>query len=267
MKIIDGMWKLLNSRLIGYVILGILALFLIGTCSRNSGLKDDIERQKNNIYALTDTIRNQRTSSGELRASIQGYIANAKELEAYNKELADQVKAETGKVITLNNIVFRLQQDTAQLKQYIDSLLTIIHDPVQVNDSTWYIDWTLSYTYDANNYDRYSGRTVVGVIGDSALLKDIKLSHNGTSLLNRDSQMKITWGQTMEGKGLRVFAQTAHPAFKAQLLEGVYVDYGTKRRWFTGFGVGPQAGTGWSFIQGKPTLYLGIGVQYNVYQW
>lgn len=267
MKALKMVWDFLNSRVGGYVILFLLVVFLIGTCKRSSSLRDDIQRHQNNVEALTDKLREERTHSGELRASIQGYVANTRELEIYNRELAEQVKNERGKVITLNNIVFNLRQDVDDLNKYIDELLTKFNEPVQVDDSTWRVDWNLAYTYDEYNYDRYTGRTIIGLTGDVNLLRDITLNHRGTSLLNRDSQMRLTWGQTEEDGKLRVYAQTAHPAFRAQLLEGVYVDYPAKRNWFTGISVGPHVGMSWNFNESRVITYVGVGLQYNIYHW
>ena len=40
-----------------------------------------------------------------------------------------------------------------------------------------------------------------------------------------------------------------------------------KQHWFTGFGVGPNISMGWDFMESKPSLIVGVGVQYNIYQW
>ncbi len=87
----------------------------------------------------------------------------------------------------------------------------------------------------------------------------------------RESQIGLIWGQKWEGRGkdkrLKVYAQTAHPAFQTKLLEGTYVDYPKKRRWFTGLGIGPQFGVGYDFLNNQPAITIGLGIQYNIYQW
>lgn len=261
------LWSFINSKLFGYLIIIIIAIILVGTCSNNSNLRKEAKITQQNIEASQDTLVQERLKNGELQASIQGYQADSKELELFNKKLADQVKAEKGKVITLNNIVFHLKQDTADLQEYINNLLSFYGDPKKINDSTWNVDWTLAYTYDSSNYDIFKGRTQIGMRGDSSCFRKIDLAHNRTSLLERDSKMSLTWGQKYEDGKVKVFARTSHPAFQAQLLEGVYVDYPKKKHWFTGFGVGPTLNIGYDFMNQKPALILGVGVHYNIYNW
>jgi len=267
MKILKSIWKFFNSKIFGYTVIAVVILLLVGTCGRNSNLKEEVKRKDQNLIASNDTLKTERLKNGDLQVSINGYMANAKELESFNEDLANQVKKEKGKVITLNNIVFHLKQDTADLQAYINELLSKFETPEKVNDSTWNVDWTLVYTYDSDNYDIFNGRTQVGLRGPESFLKDITLTHNKTSLLNRDSKMSLTWGQKYEDKKLKVFAQTSHPAFQTQLLEGVYVDYPSKRHWFSGFGIGPSVNLGYDFLHNQPAIIVGIGLQYNIYNW
>ena len=193
-------------------------------------------------------------------------LVNQKKVNIKNSPLVCLIK----KAILIkipNNIIFRLRQDTTDLKNYIDSLYTIMGDPVKVNDSTWHIDWSIAYIYDEYNYDRYSGRTRIGLRGIGEFLDDVIIFHQGTSLLERDSQIRLTWGQKYENGGVRIFARTAHPAFEAQFLEGVYVDYPRKRNWFTGFGIGPSINIGWDVVNSRPALIIGGGIHYSIYQW
>ncbi|GAF99188.1 unnamed protein product, partial [marine sediment metagenome] len=204
--------------------------------------------------------------NGDLVASKSAYIANEKELKEFNAGLAKQLKDEKGKVVTFNNIVFQLRQDSADLQKNLADLKSEYEKPKQVNDSTWNVDWLLSYVYDSTNYDIFDGRTQVGLRGPEGYFKDITLTHNKTWMLNRNSQIGLTWGQKYEDGKLKVFAKTAHPAFQAQLLEGTYVDYPKKRHWFTGFGIGPQLSVGYDFLHNQPAFMIGVGIHYNIYQ-
>ena len=145
MKFLKSLWKFINSKVFGYILIAVAILLLVGTCGRNANLKEEAERSHQNLIASNDTIKIERLKNGDLQVSIGGYIANEKELREFNEDLANQVKAQTGKVITLNNIVFHLKQDTTELRRYIDSLLTKFKEPEQINDSTWNVDWVISY--------------------------------------------------------------------------------------------------------------------------
>jgi len=270
-KVFDIIWKFVNSKIFGYICLVAFIILFVGTCGRNSSLRDDAAIKDQNIAALTDSIKTVMLKNGDLQVSKNAYMASAKELKAFNEELSDAVKAQKGKVVTLNRIVFQLKQDTTDLQKYIDELLAKYEKPKKVNDSTWNVDWTLPFVYDSTNYDIFTGRTQVGIRGPKSYFPEIDLTHNKTWLLNRESQIGLTWGQKWEGTGkdkkLKVYAQTAHPAFETKLLEGTYVDYPKKRHWFTGFGVGPQVGIGYDFLHNQPAFTVGLGIQYNIYQW
>jgi hypothetical protein len=268
-KFLEKVWKFINSRIFGYIVVILLIVFFIGTCNRVNNLKDELKRKDQNISALTDSITTVKLKNGDLQVSINGYIATEKELRQYNSELADAVKAQKGKVITLNQIVFNLKQDTSELRKYIRELEKP-EPPKPENDSTWRVFWNLNYVYDSTNYDIFRGMTRIRLNGP-VLLQNVSVSHLNTELTYRDSQIGLTWGQKWEGTGknkrLKVYAETAHPAFSAKLLQGTYVDYPTKRHWFTGFGVGPQIGVGYNPITNGAVIYGGIGIHYNVYQW
>ncbi len=268
METLRKIFEFLNSKIFGYILVAILTIFIINMCNRNNSLEEEINRKNNNIEALSDTLKQEQLKSGELQASIQGFIAKNEELRLLNEDLYEQVEEEKGNVITLTNIIFKLQQDTTDLRKYIDSLKTFYEDPIQINDTVWEVNWSLAFTYDEYNYDAYSGRTTIGVF----LPEDnLRITHIGTEMLDRDSQMRLTWGQTIEDGRLRIFARTAHPAFKAQLLEGVYVDYGDleelRRNWFTGFGLGPSLTIGYDVINQRPTFVIGASIHYNIFQW
>jgi len=267
MKNLKTIWNFINSKFFGYILIAVFITLFIGTCSKNSSLKEESAMKDQNISALTDTIRTEKLKNEIIQVSINGYIADAKELEKYDKDLAKQVNDQKGKIVTLNNIVFHLKQDTTELRKYIDSLLTKFKEPEQINDSTWNVDWVISYVYDIDNYDIFDGRTQIGLRGDTEAFKGITFYHNKTLMLNRDSKMSLTWGQKYEGNRLKVFAQTTHPAFKAQLLEGTYVKPYKTKKWFTGFGIGPSLNVGWDFLHNQPSTTIGLSIHYNIFSW
>lgn len=266
MKVLNVIWGFLNSKVFGYVLIGITLFFLLGTCGRISDLKEEDKKKEQNISALTDSIKTVVKKNGDLEVSIDGYVATAKELKDFNERLSEQVKQQKGKVITLNNIVFRLKQDSTDLANALDDLKAKYGDPEKVNDSTYNFPWTLPYVYDSTNYDIFTGKTQVGLRGQYDPNKII-LTHNKTWGVNRESQVGLTWGQKYVDGKLKVYATTSHPGFKAKLLEGVYVDYPEKQHWLTGFGVGPQFGVGYDFLNNQPAFTIGIGIQYNIFQW
>jgi len=269
MEALNKIWKFVNSKIFGYILIAVIAIFLVGTCGRVSNLKEEARIKDQNMSALSDSIKTVILKNGDLQVSRDAFMADAKELRLFNAELSDAVKLQTGKVVTLNRIIFQLKQDTAELRAFIRNLPDP-KPPEQENDSSWNVSWALNYVYDSTNYDLFTGRTRIGLRGPLDLSK-ITVIHNGTELLTRNSQIGLIWGQKWEGKGkdkkLRVYAQTAHPAFQTQLLEGTYVDYPKKRHWFTGFGVGPTLNIGYDFLNNQPAVVVGVGIHYSIYQW
>jgi len=267
-KYLNIIWNFLNSKVFTYIVIIIAIIILVSTCSKNEKLKDEVTRNNQNISALTDTIITIKTKNGNLQSSINGYIVSEKELKDLNKNLYNLVDQQKGKVITLNNIIFQLKQDTSDLNRYINENKT---PPEKINDSTYDINWTLSYIYDSLNYDIYKGQTRIGLTGNSLFLKEVKIKHNYTKLLDRESQINLIWGQKWEkinGENkLRIFAESAHPAYRAKLLEGVYVDYPKQKHWFTGFGIGPGIIIGYDVLHARPALVFGIDFHYTIYQW
>lgn len=272
-KILNMIWKFLNSRLFAYIGIVLLVILFVGNCNRISDLNDTISTKNKNIEVLNDTVKTVKLKNGDLQSTVGSFQAKNKELKLLNESLYNEVKKRKTEVVTLNRIVFQLKQDTSDLQKYIDYLEGIINNPPpeKLNDTTWNIPWNMKFSYDSLNYDFYSGVTTVGLRGQLAYINDILLTNEGTRMLNRESQMELIWGQEYEGKGknrkLRVYAETAHPAFITKLLEGTYVDYPEKRHWFTGFGIGPNLGVGYDFINSQPTLTVGLGIHYSIYSW
>ena len=74
-KFLEGLWKFLNSKVFGYVVVALLIVFLAGQCKRNVDHQNEDIKQEQNISALGDTIKIERQKNGELLTSIDGYIS------------------------------------------------------------------------------------------------------------------------------------------------------------------------------------------------
>jgi len=265
-KILKSIWKFINSKIFGYILILAFAVLFLGTCNKNNDLKNESSKKDQNISALIDSVQTIHLKNGVLEVSINGFLATSKELKEFNLNLSNQLKKERGKVITYSNIIFELNQNYTDLQKTFDSLKAEFNKPIQTNDSTWNVTWTLPFMYDSLNYDIFEGTTVVGVRASEIDLKSISLVHNWTFMNNRNSSMSMTWGQKYENGKLKVFARTLHPAFSAKLLEGTYVDYPKEKHWFSGFGIGPTFNIGYDFLHNQPAVVVGIGINYNIYQ-
>jgi hypothetical protein len=245
-------------------------MFAAGQCKRILDQNTQIQINEQNESALNDQLKTEKTKNGQLLVSIDGYIATEKELKSLSNKLWQEVNDQKGKVISLTNVVIRLQQDSIQLQKTIDHLRTVIGELRKINDSTYEAPWTLAYTYDSLNYDVFAGRTQIGITSKDPLL----LRHKNTYMFNRTTQISLTWGQKVEKGKLRIFVESSYPGFTVKSLEGVLIDPNTnplmrdlmkKRHWFTGFGIGPNISTGWNVLEAKPALIIGVGLHYNIY--
>lgn len=268
---LKGVWTFLNSRIFVIILIVVLLIFAAGECRRIQSLKDEVNVHDQNISALTDSLKFERTKNGALLVSVDGYIATEKELKKLNKNLWDEVNAQKGKVISLTNVIIVLKQDSAELAKTVDKLNTIIGAMQQINDSTFVAPWTLAYTYDSTNYDVFRGRTQIGVVSKDPFV----LRHKNTYLLERKTQIELTWGEKVEKGKLRIFVKSNYPGFTVKSMEGVLIDPNNnplfkdlmkKRHWFTGFGIGPELTTGWNILQAKPAIVVGVGIHYNIYE-
>jgi len=67
MKILNKIWKIINSKFFGYIVLGIFLIFFISMCNKGTNLKEDNARKDQNISAMSDTITESRRSKKSKR--------------------------------------------------------------------------------------------------------------------------------------------------------------------------------------------------------
>jgi len=286
----------LKSKTFLVIMVIIMALSLGRSCAKTRDMERKNKKQEQNIAALTDTIRMEKTKSGKQEVTIAGFVVSTKELEKLNKDLSNELKDQKGRVISLGKIIFQLKQDTAVLRARINYLESIMSQPIQINDSTYNIPWLLKYDWDSTNYDIYKGQTSIGITAKKPvsifLLSDNKtyntqfdnqfnasfdLKHNKTELLERTTQIDLTFGQEIIDHQLRVFVKTRYPGFSAKSLAGVLIDPNTnpyikglmkKKKWFPNtwsVGIGPSLG--YNILTFKPYLGIGVNINYNLLQW
>jgi len=267
-KILNIIWKFINSKIFMYAL---LILFILNMCSKNSDLKRENLKHEQNIEAADSTIKIYKNKNGTLTAEKTIWILSKKELKKKNNELSDLANNQTGKLISLNNTILRLRQDTSILHDSIRYLTSIIGTPVQINATTWLLPWELRYKWDAKNYDIFKGHTIVEVDTNTYII-----SHKNTLLDKRDSRIDLTFGEKVNDGKFNVYISSKYPGLTPESMKGVFIDPNTnkdikslieKNHWFTGFGVGPSFGLGYDFIHNQPTIVIGIGIHYNIFQW
>ena len=260
----------LKSRIFTIILIIALLIFAAIQCSRINTLKLKADVANINIVALQDSIHTEKTKNGELEASKAIFISTISDLESLNKSLYDKVKAQSGSIISLNNTVIRLVQDSAMLAKYLDEKDKIIAKLIQIDSNTFMAAWTLPFKYDSLNFDIISGKTYIGVISKNPL----ELAHINTEIIKRISQIDVTFGERVLKGKYQVYIQSAFPGFTVKSLDGFMTDPNsnkyikslmTKPHWFTGFSVDVGVTPGYNITTGKFGITLGPTLSWNVY--
>jgi len=293
---IYGTINFFRSKTFLVIVVVVIALGFGRSCAKVR----DLERQNNikeqNIIALRDTVRMERTKSGTLEATVAGYISSEKDLKKLNTDLYNEVQDQKGNVISLNKIVFQLKQDAAELRKHINYLESIMSQPIQLNDSVYCIPWQLNYVWDSTNFDIYKGETTIGIVARQSvplsILKGSKpliyqfdntfnglfeLKHYNTEVIERTTQIDMSFGQEIVDDRLRVFVTTKYPGFTAMSMQGWMIDPNTdpdikklmkKKKWIPNtWSVGGGPSFGYNVLTGKPYLGIGVNINYNLLQW
>lgn len=272
-KILNVFWKFINSKIFLYALFALLALFVLGTCGKNSNLKIENDKHKQNIAAADGVINIYKNKNGILTAEKDVWILSKKELKKKNNELSDLADNQKGRLISLNNVVLGLKQNESILHDSINYLTSIISEPIQIDETTWSLSWELEYKWDSKNYDKFKGHTIVEVDTNTFVV-----THKNTLLDERDSRIDLTFGNKVVDGKYNVYITSKYPGLTPESLKGVFIDPNTnkdikrlieKRHWFTGFGVGPSFSFGYNpNPEDKPfSLVIGASLHYNIYQW
>jgi len=263
-------WAFVKTQLfLAIVVIGLIIYMLIQHSRINEFQRKEAISNQNQI-ALTDSLKNERLKSGALQTSIAGYVSTEKDLKNLNKDLYAKVKEQSGKVISLNNAVIQLIQDTNTLRKYLVEKDKIIGELVKVDSNTFVAEWTLPFKYDLTNFDIFTGKTTIKILKKNPLI----LKHVDTELTKRVTQIDITWGQKVEKDKLRIFIQSKYPGFTVEQLSGVLIDPSSnpffkdlmkKKHWFQGFSIGLGTAAGFNVTKGGYGLVIGPVLSWNIY--
>ena len=277
-----GAWTLLNSKVFFAVVIVLLFIFGLNQCSTKRDLKVDNAKLEQNVVAARDSVYTFMTKNGQLQSEKAIYIKSEKELKEENSDLYKRIKNQDGSIISLNRAIVRFEQNEKILNDSINTLNKIIGKAVQVDKNTWMIPWQLNYDWDATNHDYFKGQTFVSVDinpdGSFKLKSDgsLNIKHDNTRLLNRDSQIDLEFGEKVVDGKYNVYIQTKYPGFKAEQMEGVFIDPNTnkdiqslikKDHWFTGFSIGISVTPGYDVIGQKAAIVVGPSLTYNIFSW
>lgn len=275
MNILNKIWKFINSRIFGYVLVGGLIIFTLHLCNQKENVEQEQEKAEQNIEALNDTIETKENKLGEKEESIKAFISKVNNLRELNAELYTKIKNTQGTVTSLNHLIASLKQDTSQLRGGLNDLKSKLGEITKVNDTIYEIPWTLHYTHDSLNYDRFKGHSLFTIQNKDPL----KFDHLNTEIIKRETQIELTWGQKIVNDRLKVFVQSSYPGFSSESLRGVFIDPqeneifkkycpDTKnKRWFRGFSISAGITTYYDMKDEEIGFVVGPSIGIDIYSW
>ena len=260
----------IKSRIFTIILIIGLMLFSAWQWSKIEDLKNQQKIDEQNLIALNDTVNIVKKKNGEIEASKAILISSIRDLKELNRSLYDKVKSQDGKIISLNNAVIRLVQDSATLAKYLSEKEKLIAKLVKIDDHTYMAAWTLPYKYDSLNFDIFSGKTYIGITSKDPL----ELAHVNTEIIKRISQIDITFGERVLKGEYQVYITSAYPGFTVKSMNGFLTDPNKnkyikslmkKDHWFTGFSLGVGATPGFNITTGKYGFVVGPTISWNIY--
>jgi len=268
MTILKKIWSFINSKFFPYVIVIILILLLAKQCQSNRDLKIDNKIKDQNIAAADTTIKIYKNKNGQLTAEKSIWILSEKELKKQNKSLYDQVNSQKGRIISLNNTILKLVQDTTLLLDSIRYLHEVIGKSEQISTDEWKLPWLLTYNWDNTNYDIFKGYTIAKIDTVKNSIENIT-----TKMIYRESQIDLTFGEKVVNGKYAVYITTKYPGLSPKSMNGVLIDPNNspikdlikKEHWFQGFSIGIGITPTWDFIYQRPTIVIGPTLSYSIY--
>jgi hypothetical protein len=271
MTILKNIWSFINSKFFGYVVAIILIFLLAQQCKEKKDLKIDNIKKEQNIAAADTAIKIYKGKHNQLVAEKAIWISTEKELKDQNRYLYDQIQEQSGRIISLNNVVFGLNQDINILHDTINFLHKKIGNAVQINKTEWLIPWELDYNWDKDNYDVFKGHTIVTLDTNT-----LKITHKNTLLDNRNSQIDLVFGEKVVDGKYQVYITTKYPGLSPKSMSGVFIDPNSnsdikrlihKNHWFNGFSINIGISPTYDFFAKRPTIIVGPCLGYSIYNW
>jgi hypothetical protein len=204
----------------------------------NRNLKTQTIVSKQNIEALQDKVRIDKTKNGKKEFIIKSLVVkNKRELKKLSEDLYREFKNEKGKVLTISKINTVIEYDTLLVKSEF----------VKYPDGYNEIKWLYDTIYSKNNFKK-----IIGV-------SKFRFDENGdvcdleTFITENLEGIEIILGYKDSGNGIELFARSDHPYFKVNDIQSVLITSNSKI--FNKYSKGKRLFLG---------PYIGVGVDKNL---
>jgi biopolymer transport protein ExbD len=266
-----------KQRLLLLVGIFVLSIFLFKDCGRTK-TDNEVTQLKQNIEAYKDSLTVSKNKAKEIQYNNGVLAATNNNLNELNKDLANEVDKQKGKVIFLTKSNASLVDSINKLK---NGNIT-----VKVNgDGSQDIAWHFDTLYAAGNGHYIKGNIhVLPLTHDTTIMIKTKTGNVALTIpkitsddvevsIPKDSiAFTLITGleRDKESNSLKIFVRSPYPGFSVTKLEGAIIDpqkdpliksYFPRKR----FVIGPQIGAG---LTGdlKLRLFIGLGVTYKIFE-
>lgn len=259
-------WNFLNNiekvdiRTVLFSISLVLFFLLLNQCNATKNAKTELAQSKQNIFALTDTIKVVVNKANELQFEKGMLITSEKGLRDLNAELYKELKKQSSDIAFLQKIVAKI---TTQHTDIISGTGNISGNPCD-SIGKFVAEWEVHKQFDSINYRSLKANTEITV--NKREIKGVS-----TNIINDEIGIGLITGikENREGN-FEIFVKSNYPGFVPTKIEGAFIPRKElfppeqKKNWSVG--IGPQAGVG---IGGTtsigPVWYIGLGasLQYS----
>lgn len=235
-----------NQRFLLLIALVGALVFGFNQCERKQAFEVEVEKQKNNIAAMQDSVTYYENEAGELTAEKLALQADKEQLETLNKDLHEEIEKEQDRVEQLTQVNAELRSDTSET----DTTSTI-----EIEKDQWRFDWNLSRS--GERWDRVlTGYT-------EFYIKSPGVPYNPTTKITKDLiRLQFTTGVTEDEGQRSIFIRSSYPNLRVTDIQGAIIEESTPVSTPSRFGVGFHLGGGYTPQGFQP--YVGFGFNYNL---
>lgn len=234
MKDVIELLKKYSTHITYILIIAVLLMclnFSITKCSNTS------KEYKNNIEALTDTIKYYKDKNGNLVATKLGFESDINTLKILNKQLYDEIKTlklrkgNVQNIYHIEGVIDHGKNDTVYIVKH-DSINRGFYRTFNLNNDFRTLEGNISYIPDSLKFN---------------IEKDY---------------IKFDYTLAMD-KNNKIYIKSDNPYVKYNEISGFTVQKEKKTHW----SLGPSINFGYDPINNKPAFSIGASLNYGIIKW
>lgn len=245
-----------NLYVIGLIAV-LIAILCIQQCSM-SNLKTDLAMKETNVNALKDTIVETKNDLGQAQFEKSVLISSKAGLAKLNKEIANEVAAQSGKIAFLAKIVGGITTNHGGPQ----GLTAIPRDPkANPCDTIAFFDlpWNSNKEYDLNNSRKLNGIT-------SFTIDKGVITKASNEIMQDEIKYDIITGLEKKDDHYEIFIRSNYPGFKPSKIDGAFIPQKdlfpphAKQKWSVGPTFSGGLGASYTPTGLQPTIFIGVGL-------